>query len=236
MSTENFLKACVEAALLTTGGPVAEAGILDAAELSKTSPEDISAIFESLRKEWEEEGRGVFLERVAGGWRMATRPELDDFLRRFHGLHSRQKLSQAALEVLSIVAYRQPVTLPEINFIRASNSSSVMKTLLERGLVRIAGRKKVVGKPFLYRTTRDFLIHFGLDSLEELPNPEDLVKEPKTSSGQEKLPGTFGDPETLEPFVAETRGSDFENFSEEGPGGKAQETTTSEGADEPKDN
>jgi len=109
MPAESFLKACVEAALLTTGGPVAEASILDAAELSEMNPDNVSAIFESLRKEWEEEGRGVFLEKVAGGWRIATRPDLDDFLRRFHGLHSRQKLSQAALEVLSIVAYRQPV-------------------------------------------------------------------------------------------------------------------------------
>lgn len=236
MPAESFLKACVEAALLTTGGPVAEASILDAAELSEMNPDNVSAIFESLRKEWEEEGRGVFLEKVAGGWRIATRPDLDDFLRRFHGLHSRQKLSQAALEVLSIVAYRQPVTLPEINFIRASNSTSVMKTILDRGLVRIAGRKKVVGKPFLYRTTRDFLIHFGLDSLEELPNPEDLVKEPESNSRQENAVGAFDDLETLEPSTVKTRESDFEESSDGVPGGEAQENMAPEGADEPKDN
>ncbi len=194
MPVDAYLKGCIEAALLTTPGPVTENSILDAAENSGIEATDIRSILEDLRKEWEEQGRAILLEQVAGGWRTATRPDLDDFLRHFHGLNSRQKLSQAALEVLSIVAYRQPVTLPEVNFVRASNSSSVMKTLLDRGLVRIAGRKKVVGKPFLYRTTRDFLIHFGLESLEELPDPEELVKEPELNSPNGEMCAPSGDP------------------------------------------
>jgi len=184
MTADAFLRACVEAALLTTDGPVSESSILDALENPEIERGEIQTIFESLRDEWAGQQRGVVLERAGGGWRVVTRPDLDDFLRRFHGLASRQKLSQAALEVLSIVAYRQPVTLPEINFVRASNSSSVMKTLLDRGLIRIAGRKKVVGKPFLYRTTRDFLLHFGLDSLDELPDPEELFKEAEPPSAE----------------------------------------------------
>ncbi len=106
-----------------------------------------------------------------------TPPALDPYLRTFHGIAARQRLSQAALEVLAIVAHRQPVTLPEINFLRGANSSSVVRTLLERKLLRMSGRKKVVGKPFLYRTTREFLVHFGLERAEDLPDPEELVKD-----------------------------------------------------------
>ena len=105
-----------------------------------------------------------------------TPPQFDHYLRIFHGIASRQKLSQAALEVMAIVAHRQPVTLPEINFIRGANSAAVTRTLLDRKLIRLAGRKKVVGKPFLYRTTKEFLLHFGLEKAEDLPDPEDLVE------------------------------------------------------------
>ena len=128
-----------------------------------------------LAAAWEADDRGVRLERAAGGWRCVTPPQLDHVLRTFHGIASRQKLSQAALEVLAIVAHRQPVTLPEINFIRGANSTAVTRTLLDRRLVRLAGRKKVVGKPFLYRTSKEFLLHFGLERAEDLPDPEDLV-------------------------------------------------------------
>ncbi len=93
-----------------------------------------------------------------------------------HSLGRDAEIGQAALEVLALVAHRQPVTLPEINFIRGTNSSAVTRTLLERRLVRLAGRKKVVGKPFLYRTTKEFLLHFGLDRAEDLPDPEELVE------------------------------------------------------------
>ncbi|MEP0772750.1 MAG: SMC-Scp complex subunit ScpB, partial [Acidobacteriota bacterium] len=87
---------------------------------------------------------------------------------------ARARLSQAALETLAIIAYRQPVTLPEINFLRGVNSAGVIRTLLERRLVRVAGRKQVVGTPLLYRTTREFLVHFGLDDLSGLPAPAEV--------------------------------------------------------------
>lgn len=178
MPNEDFLRAFVEAALLTSSGPVTEISLLEIVEDLGGNLESLQSFLSDFAEVLAQEDRGIRLEKVAGGWRFVTRPDLDEVLRRFHGLSSRQKLSQAALEVLSIVAYRQPVTLPEINFIRASNSTSVMKTLLDRGLLRIAGRKKVVGKPFLYRSTREFLVHFGLESLNELPNPEELVRVP----------------------------------------------------------
>jgi segregation and condensation protein B len=169
------LAALVEAALLTARGPVTADAVSLATE-REVGETEVETVIAELMASWDSDERGVRLERSAGGWRCVTPPQLDHYLRVFHGISSRQKLSQAALEVLAIVAHRQPVTLPEINFIRGTNSSAVTRTLLDRRLVRLAGRKKVVGKPFLYRTTKEFLLHFGLDRAEDLPDPEDLVE------------------------------------------------------------
>jgi segregation and condensation protein B len=114
------------------------------------------------------------VEDVAGGVRIATRPEMASWLRRFFDVSGGTKLSMAALETLAIIAYRQPITGPEIQELRSVNPAGVIKTLLERRLVRIAGRKEVVGKPFLYGTTREFLVHFGLNSLRDLPPLEEF--------------------------------------------------------------
>lgn len=165
----------VEAILLTARGPVELTAIALATNSEASESEIETAIFE-MQASWREADRGVQIEKSAGGWRCVTPARFDYALRTFHGITSRQKLSQAALEVLAIVAHRQPVTLPEINFIRGTNSSAVTHTLLDRRLIRFAGRKKVVGKPFLYRTTKEFLLHFGLDKAEDLPDPEDLVE------------------------------------------------------------
>jgi hypothetical protein len=106
--------------------------------------------------------------------RIATRPEMAAWLRRFFDVSGGTKLSMAALETLAIIAYRQPITGPEIQELRSVSPAGVIKTLLERRLVRIAGRKEVVGKPFLYGTTREFLVHFGLNSLRDLPPLEEF--------------------------------------------------------------
>jgi len=118
--------------------------------------------------------RGVLVEDVAGGVRLATRPEIGGWLRRFFDVSSGTKLSMAALETLAIIAYRQPITGPEIQELRGVNPSGVISTLLGRRLVRISGRKEVVGKPFLYGTTKEFLVHFGLNSLKDLPPLEEF--------------------------------------------------------------
>ncbi|MDX1632326.1 MAG: SMC-Scp complex subunit ScpB, partial [Thermoanaerobaculia bacterium] len=112
---------------------------------------------------------------------LATRPDLHEYLKKFFETGSRRRLSMAALETLAIVAYRQPVTAPEVQELRGVDSSGVLKTLLERRLIRIAGRKQVVGKPFLYTTTREFLMQFGLESLEDLPPLEEFEE---TLSGE----------------------------------------------------
>jgi segregation and condensation protein B len=171
------LRAFVEAALLTSRGPVPVAALAEVIGGGDETHERVREVLEALCREHEERGGGIRVEAVGGGWRCVTPPELDDPLRSLHGLTASQRLSQAALEVLAIVAHRQPVTLPEINFIRGANSTRVARTLLDRRLIRIAGRKRVVGKPFLYRTTGEFLVHFGLESLAELPDPEQLMTE-----------------------------------------------------------
>lgn len=175
------LRAFVEAALLVSKGPVSATQIAEAVGAAEIDTAEIDEVLDRVRASWDIPSSGIRIERVAGGWRAVTPAGLDPYLRSLLGLQQRQRLSQAALEVLAIVAHRQPVTQPEVNFIRGANSAAVLRTLLDRRLVRVAGRKKVVGKPFLYRTTREFLVHFGLDSLEELPDPEKLV-EPETSA------------------------------------------------------
>ena len=169
------LRALMEAILLTAKGPVVADTVVEAIGEKTIDVNEIEAVLDEIQKSWGRPSSGVRLEKVAGGWRSVTPAELDPDLRTFHGVSARQRLSQAALEVLAIVAHREPITMPEINFIRGTNSTGVVRTLLDRQLLRVSGRKKVVGKPFLYRTTKEFLVHFGLERPEDLPDPEELV-------------------------------------------------------------
>ena len=180
--TEPQLVATVEAILLTSGGPVTIAALCEALDDREIDADAVRRALESIAAGWNRPDSGLRLEKVADGWRCVTPPELDPYLRAFHGIAARQRLSQAALEVLAIIAHRQPVTLPEVNFLRGANSSSTVRTLLDRRLLRMAGRKKVVGKPFLYRTSREFLLHFGLERPEDLPDPEELIKDESIAS------------------------------------------------------
>ena len=117
---------------------------------------------------------GFTLEQTAGGWRLATRPEHDAVLKKYYAQKGQNRLTIAALETLAIVAYRQPITAPEISEIRGVNSTQTIRTLLERRMIRVAGRKNVVGSPFLYRTTKDFLVHFGLNDVRDMPRLEEF--------------------------------------------------------------
>jgi len=113
---------------------------------------------------------------VAGGYQIVTRPELHDWVRRLFHERTTQKLTVQALETLAVIAYRQPVTALEITEIRGVNASGVLSTLLERHLIKIVGRKQVVGRPFMYATTKEFLIRFGLNDLADLPRVEDMAE------------------------------------------------------------
>lgn len=167
------LEAAIEAILFVAGEPLSRDKIVSGFDDEERKA--VTAALDRVVARYEErEHRGVVAEAVAGGIRLATRPDLHEYLKKFFEAGSRRRLSMAALETLAIVAYRQPVTAPEIQELRGVNSSGVLKTLLERRLIRIAGRKQVVGKPFLYTTTRDFLMQFGLESLKDLPPLEEF--------------------------------------------------------------
>jgi segregation and condensation protein B len=164
----------LEALLFSSGSPVKKKELADALE---ATPEAVAEALRLLAEQADTPARGVRLEEVAGGWRYVTRPEFDSLLRKFHEVTERSRLSLPALETLAVIAYRQPITLPEIQEVRGVNCASVLNTLLEKRLVTTAGRKAVVGTPFLYRTTPDFLVRFGLNELSELPKPEELAED-----------------------------------------------------------
>jgi segregation and condensation protein B len=197
----------LEALLFSTSRPVRKK---DLADVLEATPEAVEEALMLLAADADRPERGLRLESVAGGWRFVTRPEHDGLLRRFHDVSERSRLSLAALETLAIIAYRQPITLPEIQEIRGVNSASVLNTLFEKNLVTTAGRKSVVGSPFLYRTTPDFLIRFGLKDIGELPRPEELA---------EDLAATVDDPSVREPMPeARVAGESIPITEEEEPG------------------
>lgn len=168
MTDRQDMEAVLEAILFVAHDPVSRPRLLEVfGERERDqAKEALEAVVERFR---EQPGRGVIIDEVAGGLRLVTRPDLHGYLKRFFEVTSASKLSMPALETLAIIAYRQPITAPEIAELRNVASTGVVKKLLERRLIRIAGRKEVVGKPFLYATTREFLMHFGLKSLKELP-------------------------------------------------------------------
>lgn len=173
MSPRPELQAAIEALLFAAGEPVSKERLLEVFDDGDREPaaEALQVLIERYRPSPES---GLLIEEVAGGYRMATRPELGDYLRRFFDSGGRGRLTMAALETLAIVAYRQPVTAPEIQELRGVSPAGVLRTLLERRLIRISGRKDVVGRPFLYATTREFLVHFGLKSIQDLPPLEEF--------------------------------------------------------------
>ncbi len=133
--------------------------------------ERIKELLDQLIAEFDKPGHGVSIREVAGGYKMATKPEHHEAVRNFvKSLKPPLKLSLPALETLAVIAYKQPVTAPEIMEIRGVQGAGVLKTLLDRKLIAVAGRKNVIGKPILYKTTKEFLIQFGLKDLSELPS------------------------------------------------------------------
>lgn len=161
------LKAVIEAAIYITDEPLSADQIAAAIE----QPLDrVKEVLAQLVAEYSAPDRGLSVREIAGGYKMATKPEHHEAIRRFvRNLQPPLKLSLAALETLAVIAYKQPITAPEIMDIRGVQGAGVLKTLLDRKLIATAGRKNVVGKPIMYKTTREFLLQFGLASLAELP-------------------------------------------------------------------
>jgi len=182
------LRAALEAILYVSDEPVT------ADQLAAVFPEIERRMLEEalgqLQEAFAAEGRGVILRYVAGGYRLSTRLEYHEYARRFLQSKPAFRLSMAALETLAIIAYRQPVTVPEILQIRGVKSTGAIKTLLEKKLIVARGRKKALGAPIQYGTSRDFLLHFGLGSLKELPTMEEFEEifgEKAPASAQQSL-------------------------------------------------
>jgi segregation and condensation protein B len=180
-----------------------EAGVLqqltasDSVEDSERAPRDPKAekaeikaalrnLIDEISAQYSDDARGMEIRHVAGGYRMSTKAEHHDVVRSFaKNLKSPIRLSLPALETLAVIAYKQPVTAPEISEIRGVDSSGVLATLIDRKLITTAGRKAVVGRPILYKTTKDFLLRFGLKDVNELPSMEEFER--MTQDHQEKL-------------------------------------------------
>src|SRR4051812_16981326 len=165
------LKAILEALIFASPEPLTPKQIF---KLLDTEPkEDVQAALTALKQDYERPG-GLQVVEVAGGYQIVTRQDLHEWVRRLFHERTSQKLTVQALETLAVIAYKQPLTALEVSEIRGVNTSGVLNTLLERHLIKIVGRKQVVGRPFMYATTKEFLIRFGLNDLGDLPRVEDM--------------------------------------------------------------
>jgi len=160
----------VEAMLFASDVPLEAERIREVLDLENAAT--ARGLVEELIARYEAEPRGLAIVEVGGGYRMVTRPELAPWLVRLARARTRVRLSRPALETLAIIAYKQPVSRPELDAVRGVNSDAVLDNLLERRLIRIGGRKDAPGRPFLYETTREFLVAFGLRDLNDLPKVE----------------------------------------------------------------
>ena len=168
------LKSIVENVLLAADQPV-HVDELEKIFLNTEEKNDLQLILEELKEEYQ--SRNLQILEVADGYQLCTRHEFNDWIRKFLKLDRSSRLSQPSLDTLSIIAYKQPLTRQEVDDIRGVDSSGVIKTLLEKKVIGPAGRKKVPGRPIMYRTTQKFLEYFGLKDLSDLPTLEDLKEE-----------------------------------------------------------
>jgi segregation and condensation protein B len=169
---QSQLKAIIEALVFASPEPLTPKMLFKL--LADEPKEDVTAAIAALKDDYAERG-GLHLTEVAGGYQITTRPEFHEWVRRLFHERTTQKLSVQALETLAVIAYKQPIAAAEIGEIRGVNTSGVLTTLLERHLIKIVGRKNVIGRPFLYGTTKEFLIRFGLNDLNDLPKVEDMA-------------------------------------------------------------
>jgi segregation and condensation protein B len=205
----------VEALLFASETPVEPDRIREVLELG--SPEEARALVTRLKARLDAEDRALMIIEVGGGYRLVTRPELAPWLVRLARSRTRSRLSRSALETLAIIAYRQPASRPDIDAIRGVNSEAVLDNLLDRRMIRIAGRKEAPGRPYLYETTRDFLVAFGLRDVSDLPRVEGelVVPEPPAESGESGP----GDAEARLAATAESNAGTDAPQQDPGPGG-----------------
>ena len=190
MLTDETLKALIEAILYVAPEPVSFDAI--AKSLDGEERERVKAKLFELMNDYAWPQHGIHIREVAGGYRFSSKPEHHEVLRMFvKSLKPPVRLSKPALETLAVIAYRQPVTLPEIDEIRGVDCGGVIHTLLEKNLVVTSGRKNVVGRPILYRTSKEFLVHFGLKDVGELPSLKEFEELARQALGSD-LPSELG--------------------------------------------
>jgi segregation and condensation protein B len=173
--SEPPLKTIIEAILFASDEPVSDDRLADAAGEDVTVGAVRGAVGE-LQSDYAAAGRGFTIEEIAGGWQLLTRPEFNKYLRKLVKARLEARFTQAALETLSIIAYKQPVTRAEVEDIRGVACSDMIRTLMEKGLVRVVGRSDQLGHALLYGTTKKFLTSFGLSSVKDLPDSKQLVQ------------------------------------------------------------
>ncbi|MGD1102257.1 MAG: SMC-Scp complex subunit ScpB [Terriglobia bacterium] len=188
MLNDDILKALIEGIIYVAPEPVTLDGIVKVLEGEER--ERVKAKLEELVADYEQNAHGIQIRQVANGYKFSTKVEHHEILRKYvKSLKPPVRLSKPALETLAVIAYRQPVTLPEIEEIRGVDSGGVIHTLLEKKLVVTSGRKSVVGRPILYRTSKDFLVHFGLKDVGELPSLKEFEELAKRALGSEWATG-----------------------------------------------
>ncbi|MBF0331875.1 MAG: SMC-Scp complex subunit ScpB [Candidatus Omnitrophica bacterium] len=168
----DHLRGAVEALLFVSEKPVTVDQLKEAVAGSLAA--DIKAVLQQLKDEYDNSPRGMTVIEIAGGWQMLSSPSFAEYIREFYKTRHKEKLSRAALECLAIIAYKQPVSRTDVELIRGVNSDGTVMHLLNKGLIKIAGRKEVPGRPYVYGTTNLFLEFFGLRSLEDLPKLEEF--------------------------------------------------------------
>jgi segregation and condensation protein B len=188
--TETELKPIIEALIYVAEEPITETTLLTL--LGREHKDNIRAVVTSLIEQYQNSEHGIEIKEIANGYKIATKAEHHEWVRKYLRHQTPPtKLSLAALETLAVVAYKQPVTVPEIQEVRGVNAVGVLKTLIDKGLITTAGRKNVIGRPILYKTTKEFLVQFGLKNLDELPSLDEF-EELTQSALADSLPDAFG--------------------------------------------
>jgi segregation and condensation protein B len=175
----NFYQSIIEALIFSSDEPLSESEIIRTikgidGEDAEISSQIVTEIINDLNAEYSNSARAIRIVNVAGGFLFATKEEYSKYIGFLSSEKSKRRLSQAALETLAIIAYKQPITKPEIESIRGVNSDYVIASLLDKNLITISGRAETIGRPLLYSTTKEFLIYFGLNDIKDLPKPREI--------------------------------------------------------------
>ncbi len=183
--TQDNVKSAIEALLFSSDRPLTLEQLKGALDNLDTSL--IRKMIEELGLEYEHTNRGIRISEIAGGFQMITAPFSAPFLKKLYRQKKKEKLSKPALETLAMIAYKQPVTKTEIESLRQVNVDGVIKSLMDKDIIRIAGRKKAPGRPYVYGTTKQFLEYFGLKSLEQLPKIESFQVPPNVEEKKDEV-------------------------------------------------